>query len=278
VAEVPEDLMKHPRLATALGLLLLWAVPSVSIAQTTSNSVNLTWTAPGDDSLAGTASQYDLRYSTSVITAANFASATPAIGEPAPGASGASQSHTVAGLQPATMYWFAIKTADDAGNWSIISNVISRATSAAPDVTRPAPASVAVSAVNDTSATLAWTAVGDDSLSGTATSYQVRYSTAPITLANFASATAVTGVPVPAASGTAQSVVVRSLSRQVTYYFALRTTDDSGNLSALSNVPSATTTDTVAPAAIHNLAASFVWISWHLSAVPSAREARAVRL
>ena len=96
---------------------------------------------------------------------------------------------------------------------------------------------MAVSAVTDTSATLAWTAVGDDSLTGTATSYEVRYSTAPITAANFASATAATGVPAPAAPGTAQSVVVRGLSRQVTYYFALRTADEAGNLSALSNVP-----------------------------------------
>ncbi len=270
--------MTHPRLASALCLLLLGAVPSASTAQTTPNSVHLTWTASGDDSLTGTASQYDLRYSTAAITAANFASATQVSGLSTPGAPGASQSHTVTGLQPATTYWFAIKTADDAGNWSLLSNVISRATSAAPDIIRPAPASVAVSSVTDTSATLAWTAVGDDSLTGTATSYEVRYSTAPITIANFASATAVTGVPVPAASGTAQSVVVRNLARQVTYYFALRTTDDAGNPSALSNVPSTTTTDTMAPAAIRNLAASFVWMSWHLSTFPSAREAPEVRL
>jgi hypothetical protein len=270
--------MKHLRLATALSLLLLSAVPSVSIAQTTANSVTLTWTAPGDDSLTGTASQYDLRYSTSLITAANFASASAVVGEPAPGVSGTSQSHTVTGLQSATTYWFAIKTADNATNWSLISNVVSRTTLAAPDVTRPAASSVAVSSVTDSSATLAWTAVGDDSLTGTATSYQIRYSTSPITLANFASATAVASVPTPAVAGTAQSVVVRSLSRQVTYYFALRTTDDAGNVSALSNVPSATTTDTMAPAAIQNLAASFVWMSWHRSTVPSAREPREVRL
>jgi chitodextrinase len=275
---MPEDLMKHPRLASALCLLLLGVIPAESLAQSAWNSVQLTWTASGDDSLTGTAAQYDLRYATSLITAANFASATQVTGVSTPGAPGASQSHTVTGLQPATTYWFAIKTADDAGNWSVISNVISKATSAAPDVVRPAPASVAVSAVNDTSATLAWTAVGDDSLSGTATSYQIRYSTAPITTANFASATAATGVPTPAAPGTAQSLVVRGLSRQVTYYFALRTADEVGNLSALSNVPSTTTTDTLAPAAIHNLAASFVWMSWHLSTAPPAREAREVRL
>jgi hypothetical protein len=278
VADVPEDLMKHPCFAPALCLLLLGISPADSFAQSAWNSVPLTWTASGDDSLTGTATSYDLRYSTALITAANFASATQVTGEPTPGAPGASQSYTVTGLQPATTYWFAIKTADDVGNWSLVSNVISKATSAAPDVIRPAAAAVAVSAVTDTSATLAWTAVGDDSLTGTATSYEVRYSTAPITAANFASATAATGVPTPAVAGTAQSVVVRNLSRQVTYYFALRTTDEAGNPSALSNVPSTTTTDTMAPAAIRNLAASFVWMSWHVSTVPSAREAREVRL
>ena len=278
LADVPEDLMKHPRLAAALSLLLLGSLPADSLAQSAWNSVQLNWTASGDDSLTGTATQYDLRYATSLITAANFTSATQVTGVPAPGAPGASQSYTVTGLQPATTYWFAIKTADDAGNWALISNVVSKVTSAAPDVIRPAPASVAVSAVTDSSATLAWTAVGDDSLTGTATSYQIRYSTAPITAANFASATTVAGVPVPAAPGTAQSVVVHGLSRQVTYYFALRTADDAGNLSALSNVPSTTTTDTLAPAAIRNLAASFVWMSWHVSTAPSAREAQGVRL
>ena len=266
------------RLATALSLLLLGTVPSVSFAQTTWNSVNLSWTASGDDSLTGAAAQYDLRYATSAITAANFASATRVTGMPAPGAPGAAESHTVTGLQPGTTYWFAIKTGDDAGNWSLISNVISKATASAPDTLRPATASVAVSAVTDSSATLAWTAVGDDSLTGTAASYEIRYSTAPINAANFASATAATGAPAPAAPGTPQSLVIRGLNRQVTYYFALRTADEAGNRSALSNVPSATTTDTMAPAAIHNLAATFVWMSWHLSAAPSAREAREIRL
>jgi phosphodiesterase/alkaline phosphatase D-like protein len=259
------------RLAPALLVLLVGAVPTTSFAQSAWNSVQLTWTAPGDDSLAGTAAQYDLRYATAAITAANFASATRATGVAAPAAPGTSQSYTVTGLLPATTYWFAIKTADDVGNWSLLSNVASRTTAAAPDTTRPAPASLAVSSGNDTSATLAWTAVGDDSLTGTATYYDVRYSTAPITAANFAGATAATGVPAPAAPGTAQSVVVRGLSRQVTYYFALRTADEAGNRSALSNTPSATTTDTMAPAAIQNLAAGFLWMSWHAAAAVPAR-------
>jgi hypothetical protein len=118
VAGVPEDLMKIPRLAPALCLLILLAAPGDSVAQSTYNSVQLSWTAPGDDSLSGTADLYDLRYATTTITAANFAGATQVTGLPAPGSPGASQSFTVTGLQPSTTYWFAIKTQDDAGNWS----------------------------------------------------------------------------------------------------------------------------------------------------------------
>jgi len=70
--------------------------------------------------------------------------------------------------------------------------------------------------------TVQWTAVGDDSLTGTATSYDLRMSTSAITAANFSSATALTGEPTPAAPGTLQSVTVRGLSRQVTYWFAIK--------------------------------------------------------
>ena len=67
-------------------------------------------------------------------------------------------------------------------------------------------------------------------MTGTASSYDVRYSTAPITSSNWGSANQATGEPIPGAPGTAQSVTIRGLSRQVTYYFAARTTDDAGIL------------------------------------------------
>lgn len=84
--------------------------------------------------------------------------------------------------------------------------------------------------------TLAWTAPGDDGAIGRATSYDIRWSTAPITDANFTSASAVPGPPAPASSGARQQVVVHGLTRGTTYYFALKTTDDAGNVSGLSNV------------------------------------------
>lgn len=234
------------------------------------NSVRLTWTTPGDDSLAGTASQFDLRYSTSAITAANFASATRWNGTPTPTASGTTQSTTVTGLTPNTTYWFAIKTGDEVPNWSGISNVISRTTLTAPDTIRPARvANLAVTGATETTASLSWTAVGDDSLTGTAASYDLRYATSPITAANWGSATQVAGEPVPGAAGAAQSHTVTGLNRQSTYYFALVVADDAGNPSAISNVPSVTTPDQTRPAAITDLSVGFVWLGPTLARIPA---------
>jgi len=236
-------------------------------AQTTPTSIHLAFTTPADDSLVGTASQFDLRYSTSPITASNFASAIQVAGLPAPAAPGTQQSFTVTGLQPATTYWFAIKTADEVPNWSGISNVVSRATLAAPDVIAPARiANLSVTGVNDTTASIAWSAVGDDSLTGLASSYDIRYATTPITASNWAAAVQVANEPTPASPGTSQSYTVRGLSRQVTYYFAIRAVDDAGNMSILSNVPSATTPDTMKPASVNDLVAGFAWFGWHATA------------
>jgi phosphodiesterase/alkaline phosphatase D-like protein len=260
----------RPVLALTMTALVAAAAfaPTRASAQTvTWNSVSLTWTAPGDDSLSGNASQYDLRYSTSAITSANFAVATRFMGTPTPATSGTQQSVVVTGLLPNTTYYFAIKTGDEVPNWAGISNVISRTTLAAPDVTRPAQvATLTVIGTTETSASLRWTAVGDDSLTGTATSYDIRYSAVPITTANWSSATQVSGEPVPAASGTVTNFTVSGLSRQTSYYFAMKVVDDAGNPSAISNVVNVTTPDQTAPAAVRDLAVGFLWLGWHAGA------------
>jgi chitodextrinase len=258
--------MHHCRIILLIAVCLLGSA-SASGAQAPWNSVTLSWTTPGDDSLTGNAAQFDVRYSTSAITGANFASAIRFNGTPTPASPGTRQSVTVTGLNPSTLYYFAIKTADEVPNWSLLSNVISRTTQAAPDTVRPAPLALRVDAVTDTSATLGWNASGDDSLTGTAFSYDIRYSTSPISAGNWGSATQVTGEPTPAAPGTSQSYVVRGLSRQATYYFAIRASDESSNQSAISNSPSVTTPDTAPPAAIRDLSASFVWFGWHSAGI-----------
>ena len=84
--------------------------------------------------------------------------------------------------------------------------------------------------------TVSWTAPGDDATFGTAAQYELRYSDAPINSSNFTQAEMVSGMPLPRAAGTRQSVVVRGLTPGVVYYFAMRTVDDMGNWSGISNV------------------------------------------
>lgn len=96
-------------------------------------------------------------------------------------------------------------------------------------------------AVSDSSIRLDWVAPGDDGDLGTAASYELRYSTAAITSANFDAATRVSGVGAPQASGTAESFTVTGLQAGVAYHFALKTFDGAGNASALATASTATT-------------------------------------
>ncbi len=237
--------------------LALFAFAPLPAAWAQNAAVTLQWTAPGDDGNTGTATQYEVRVSTSPITSGNFAAATLVPNPPAPQAAGTSQSMLVGGLQAATNYWIAIRTADERGNWSVISNVVAFTTSAG-DTVRPAAPALATSGTGASSVTLAWVATGDDSLAGVAHHYEIRWSTAPITPANFAAATLVTsGVPTPAAPGANQSCTVTGLNRNVDLWFAMRVVDENANASALSNVVLVDhLLDTAPPATPAGLAAS----------------------
>ena len=98
------------------------AVADLTTSNPNSNSIDLSWPAPGDDGNEGTASQYDIRYSASAITDTNWETATQCNGEPSPSSAGTSESFTVTGLSPNTTYHFALKTADEIPNWSELSN------------------------------------------------------------------------------------------------------------------------------------------------------------
>jgi ELWxxDGT repeat protein len=104
------------------------AVTSLAAAPETFQSVTLTWTATGDDDVLGRAAFYDIRYSTSPITAKNWDVAVRVIGERGPAAAGASESFTASGLDPDTTYYFALKVRDDMGNLSGLSNVATAVT------------------------------------------------------------------------------------------------------------------------------------------------------
>lgn len=241
------------------------AISDLSSIDVTPNSVEISWTAPGDDGSTGTATTYDIRYSTSAINDSNWDSATEYTGEPAPSVAGTSESAIISGLNPVTQYYFAIKTSDEVPNQSAISNAIDVLTSPLPDTTAPsAVADLTLSDATQTTISLSWTAPGDDNSTGTATSYDIRYSTSAINDSNWSSASQLIGEPTPASAGTAESAVVNGLVANVTYYFAMKTSDEVSNTSALSNVPSLATLpapDVTAPSAISNLALSLATAS-----------------
>ncbi|GEM_PF-4669660 len=113
------------------------------------------------------------------------------------------------------------------------------------DKIAPAAVSIVLSDATSSSVKVSWTAPGDDGSNGTAASYDLRYSTSAITSSNFDSATAVTGEPTPSVAGTTESMSVTGLSASTTYYFALKTSDEVPNTSAISNVPNLATTAAV---------------------------------
>ena len=239
-------------------LALLQTVgPAVAEAQTSADSsIVLQWTAPGDDGNVGRATSYDLRYRTVGITGTDtlswWNSATQASGEPVPGVVGATDSLRVRGLQPLTTYYVIVRAADEVPNWSGFSNLAVKATSG--DNTAPAAiADLTVTGSTGNSLALRWTAPGDDGTIGTATSYDIRYSTSTITNGNWGSATPATGEPLPAVAGTVQTFNLAGLNGSQTYYVAIRATDDRGNIAPLSVIANGTTLDTIPPAPVRDL-------------------------
>jgi hypothetical protein len=105
------------------GLCACWLATSVVIAHAASfGAATIQWTAPGDDGLTGRATAYDLRYAMTPLTAANFSAATQIPGVPPPKTAGSPETFTVTGLPQGRGFYFALRTVDEAQNWSPISN------------------------------------------------------------------------------------------------------------------------------------------------------------
>jgi Leucine-rich repeat (LRR) protein len=98
------------------------AITDLAVVNVTTNSITLQWTAPGDDDTVGYAQEYDLRVSYDSITADNFSQTFRITGDLGPLPSRMTQQDVVDNLQPDSIYYFALKSRDDADNWSAISN------------------------------------------------------------------------------------------------------------------------------------------------------------
>jgi hypothetical protein len=104
------------------------------------------------------------------------------------------------------------------------------------DVTPPARITdLAVVSAGNNSLTIQWTAPGDDGNTGTATSYEVRWSPGVINSGNFASATLAAGPPAPAVAGTVQQFTVTGLDTTLVTHFAMIAKDEVPNSSPVSN-------------------------------------------
>ncbi len=128
---------------------------NMQVTDPTVNSLIVRWTAPGDNGLTGTATSYDLRYSTNPITTSNWGSATPVPSMPTPTIAGYNQYKVVSGLDDNTTYYFAMTASDEVPNVSDLSSCVSGTTIEGVDVTAPATiANLKVDTVTTDSITL----------------------------------------------------------------------------------------------------------------------------
>jgi spore germination protein YaaH len=91
----------------------------------TDTTINLEWTASGDDYDQGLANYYDIRYSENLIDEDSFYSATQYKLYPEPLIPPSLQEIQLKSLTPGTKYYFAIKAVDEEKNPSLISNAVS---------------------------------------------------------------------------------------------------------------------------------------------------------
>jgi len=229
----------------------------------TNNSINLTWSAPADngtDSLSGSVIEYKIKYYSSLITNASWLLANNCSTPPTPNLPGSNEKYQVTGLEENTTYYFAVKARDERPNWGWISNSPFNTTLLDPDLIPPGVIND-LSALNptDTTINLTWTSVGDDGALGNASSYDIRYSTSTITDITWSSASICNNVPKPKNPGITENYQVTGLNPDTTYYFAIKTSDETPLWSPLSNIAFAKTLisqDEITPGKILDLATS----------------------
>lgn len=115
------------------------------------------------------------------------------------------------------------------------------------DITPPAAVSFTYDPPTSFYFKLKWNAPADDGNvvgSGAATKYDLRYSTSAINSGNWYKAQEVPFLPNPGTPGSSQYKVVSGLDPSKTYYFAMRTIDDVGNVSGLSTITVTTAAQT----------------------------------
>jgi chitodextrinase len=243
--------------------------------------LDLTWSAPGDDGMSGTAHHYQMRYRVggAIENETAWNSATPVSAAlPEPGAPGTLEEFQLTGLDAGTTYGVAVRAFDEEGNRSALSNPLAVATASPPPPPPPpeedtlAPDAIvdlSVDGVTETSVTLQWTCPGDDGAGGGQAHHFIlawREGGAIDTEDAWnACEMAADGLPAPQDPGQLVSYTLAGLSAGVAYNAAVRAYDEAGNRAALGNsIPFETPVppDETAPAAIDDLHSVARGVDW----------------
>lgn len=219
------------RLARILDRTAPGAVASLVAEAITTTSVLVRWTVSGDDGLLGQAATVELRYQPGPFNPGQFPFGV-LVPTGVPGVPGSSDSVVVSALEEGRTYYFALVVADEVGNRSPISVIDSVLT---PGFAPAAITDLRVTAVDDSSVSLAWTATGDDGTVGTPSSYTIAASTAPLDALNFGAAPLQLTREALVPAGGAESQRVIGLAPGQRYWLRMRATDQANTRSELSN-------------------------------------------
>ncbi|MFQ5646973.1 MAG: DNRLRE domain-containing protein, partial [bacterium] len=221
-------------------------IKELSVTQTSSTGISLSWSASGDDGYEGKSSKYELRYSKRPINNHNWEQATLVKGLSPPRPAGEKEHFTVKGLKSSKTYYFAVKAIDESGNSSKLSKIISIVTESRDYIKPGRIVNLGVSKRASTSITLHWTASGDDGRRGKASRYDVLYSKESFDDTTWKrKAIAATGKIVPRKSGKPESFQVTGLQPTTKYYFSMVSYDEADNRSPLSNLTFSRTTSSI---------------------------------
>ena len=240
------------------------AIGDLMIKTTSEHSATLTWTVIEDDEAHETPKHYEVRYGLDLITEANWEEALFAIDQwLEPSSLGSQMEYRVGNLEENTRYHFAVRAFDEAGNESPLSNI---AVARTQDITPPqAIADLKAAYPTAGSVMLSWTAPSD--LPGASSrsvsdklilagggaveeahisAYDIRYFKMPVDGSEldgwtWENAEKVPVPPMPLSPGIVEEFVVRNLEPNQSYYFAIKSIDQSGNVSGISNVVLETT-------------------------------------
>lgn len=165
---------------------------------------------------------------------------------------GTGTSYVDSGLTNGVTYYYLVCSYDGVPNYSV---GVQKSAIAGVDVTAPAAVTnLSQGALIYTrGAYLTWTAPGNDGATGTAVSYDFRFTdaidspanvTSTLLNTNWTTLTQTSGEPTPQAAGSTESFTVTGdtsgvyLKPNTQYYFVMKTSDGSGNTSGISNAAS----------------------------------------